>query len=193
MTFSFDQFRFQLYLLSFRWHYLTFRHLLVLFLSLQSQVERLTKVGKSTETIPFEEWVWTARTCIQPLLPPTCQHLDFELRSQNYFRLPQQQQQQRQCKQKQQPKNKMTVFEESVITKTADWKFDLRQSTYMRTLNWHTSFKLTSKSLRQVRDPDFFLLAQSSAEGRKRGSFTVITGTGELEAVKIFIVSLLCV
>ena len=106
MTFSFDQFRFQLYLLSFRWHYLTFRHLLVLFLSLQSQVERLTKVGKSTETIPFEEWVWTARTCIQPLLPPTCQHLDFELRSQNYFRLPQQQQQQqqqqqRQCKQKQ--------------------------------------------------------------------------------------------
>ena len=70
MAFSFDQFRFQLYLLSFRWHYLTFRHLLVLFLSLQSQVERLTKVGKSTETIPFEEWVWTARTCIQPLFAP---------------------------------------------------------------------------------------------------------------------------
>lgn len=94
------------------------------------------------------------------ILPPTCQHLDFELRSQNYFRLPQQQQQQqRQCKQKQQPKNKMTVFEESVIAKTADWKFLFKIIYLYENAELTYFFLTTSKSLRQVRDPDFFFLA----------------------------------
>lgn len=49
----------------------------------------------------------------------------------------------------------MTVFEESVIAKTADWKFLFKIIYLYENAELTYFFLTTSKSLRQVRDPDF--------------------------------------